>query len=743
MFRFLGWLLFVPELRRSLSAMRGASRRVRGSFGALWTAPAGRSLALARFGTRRGLAAGCAGLLLVLLGTGLGVEAALAQSVDAGIFDVMDQASRDLVAFLRGGGTANAGWNALGEMVFYFNAGMLVLAGLLLVYYVAAGVLDTARQGRFGFGVWEVVRIVAAVALLAPLPGGPSGGQHMVLGLAGLGGDFAQGVWKPFAGVMIGGSKVVGPKLPENGGKLMMANALSLEVCLYLAGPRRGGPGSSDYMKIETVSGTEVWRYLMDRDRRGFDERSHCGEIRFPGIELGGARGEVASAHREGMRAARVALIPVAARLGRPYVDEAWQGRPMESAAVLAGVETAFSRYSGIVDPVVARAGKAVHRNMSVELTGQQAQDGSWTTAGSVFNVIAKRVGDFNWSVVSGPEITPPMLALEDQDNEIFRTVSKIFEDISTAVGSPVGRLGNVAPGVGASGGGESGLLNHVFYAILFSFDDVLVVGQDNPLLDLAVIGHRLVMSVQIAAGVLMGMAQLSNLADVSFLGTSVKALDVFEAVWPVIDGLVTMLLTVMLIGGAVLAYLVPAIPFIMFLFALLGWLLAVIEAFISMAVWLAAQTVRSEGDGLTTRSMAGGLLMLAGIVLRPPLMILGLILGYFVFVVVIGLFNEIWVPQMRTATGDAGAGVAQFVVMLVLYIIIVYGLLRSCMGLIEGLPNGVMEWIGGRARGDRGADDVIGVASGASGRMSGFSPRVTAGSRRGGRGGSAEPDVN
>ena len=307
MFRFLGWLFFVPELRRSLSAMRGASRRVRGSFGALWTVPAGRSLALAHFGTRRGLAAGCAGLLLVLLGTGLGVEAALAQSVDAGIFDVMDQASRDLVAFLRGGGTANAGWNALGEMVFYFNAGMLVLAGLLLVYYVAAGVLDTARQGRFGFGAWEVVRIVAAVALLAPLPGGPSGGQHMVLGLAGLGGDFAQGVWKPFAGVMIGGSKVVGPKLPENGGKLMMANALSLEVCLYLAGPRRGrarlqrlhenrngvgnrgvavpdGQGSARVRRTESLRGDPV-----SGDRAGRRSRGGCQGPQ--GRHAGGAGG--------------------------------------------------------------------------------------------------------------------------------------------------------------------------------------------------------------------------------------------------------------------------------------------------------------------------------------------------------------------------------------------------------------------------------------------------------------------
>ena len=77
--------------------------------------------------------------------------------------------------------------------------------------------------------------------------------------------------------------------------------------------------------------------------------------------------------------------------------------------------------------------------------------------------------------------------------------------------------------------------------------------------------------------------------------------------------------------------------------------------------------------------------------------MILGLVIGYSRLWSSSGLFNEIWVPQMKTATQDPGAGVSQFVVLLALYIIIVYGLLRTSMGLIEGLPNGVMDWVGAR----------------------------------------------
>ena len=95
-----------------------------------------------------------------------------------------------MLAFLGGLGADNP--SAVGDMLFAFNAGVLVLAGFLLVWHAAAGTVDTAREGRFGFGAWAIVRIVAAIALMAPLPGGLNGAQHAVVGLAHLGGGLRQ-----------------------------------------------------------------------------------------------------------------------------------------------------------------------------------------------------------------------------------------------------------------------------------------------------------------------------------------------------------------------------------------------------------------------------------------------------------------------------------------------------------------------------------------------------------------------
>ena len=103
------------------------------------------------------------------------------------------------------------------------------------------------------------------------------------------------------------------------------------------------------------------------------------------------------------------------------------------------------------------------------------------------------------------------------------------------------------------------------------------------------------------------------------------------------------------------LAYLLPALPFIRFLFGILGWIVNVVVAVLAVTVFAAAHVTREDGGRLTIPATRQGWLFLPALILRPPLMLLGLILGYFTFLAAIGLFNEVWLPQMR----DAGASAA------------------------------------------------------------------------------------
>lgn len=712
--------LFMPEFDRPLRSAKASAGRSGRWLEMLWPGRDARQAGPGRRGPgRTPVAAVLGAAALAIVAVAMAGGGAFAQSIDSSLFAVVDRASRDLVGFLRGEGSESvAAYAALGDMVWYFTAGILVFAAVLFVYHLVAEVMDAGWEGRLRIRGREVVRIVAAVALLWPLPGGPSGGQHIVVDLAGLGGDFAQAVWKPFAGTILGSSAVSPPKPSERGREAMMVDFLVVEVCRELAGRRLdAGP------VIETVRGGSVWRYDVARGSRGYDLRSNCGEVRFAGLDLDGPRGAVAKAHLEGMKAARDVIAPAARTIAEPYEEGVRFGDPMDPGKVSGAVAQAVAAYAAVVNAAVQDASAAHNAAMVEDLRREEAEEKSWVTAGSLFNRVAERIGAFNWSVVSGPEVTPPMLAIRDKDRKTFKALFQIREDITAAVGTPGSEIGSRAPGAGSSGGGIGGSLGQFMYSAFFTFENVLDVEGDNPIVELAAIGHNLIDAVLGAAGLLMGSAVVSNLADASVLGTSSKA-DLFEATWPVIDGLVTMVFMVLLIAGAVLAWLVPALPFIRFLFGLLVWILAVVEAFIAITVWLAAQTARTDEGGLLTNTTVAGLVTLAGVVLRPPLMILGLVIGYLVFQVAIDLFNDIWLTQMKVSTGEDGPGLIRYAAFVALYVMIAYALLNASLKLIDMLPDAAMSWIGGRAAGASGADQMIGVATGAAGRFGGAGPR-------------------
>ena len=173
--------LFAPYLSRALGEAGRASRHLGGSVRALSGGmPSGgrrwrRLLERERRArTILGMALSALGLGLVGLGAvGLAADPAGDQAIDRDLFATADNASRDLLAFLSDVDVAPHA--VLGDMLFVFNGGVLVLAGFLLLWHTVAGAVDTARTGRWGFGAWEIVRVVTAVALLAPLPGGMNG----------------------------------------------------------------------------------------------------------------------------------------------------------------------------------------------------------------------------------------------------------------------------------------------------------------------------------------------------------------------------------------------------------------------------------------------------------------------------------------------------------------------------------------------------------------------------------------
>ena len=739
-----GWrtlkFLYGVEVIRAAGRVSTSLGRIGDQFAALRRFRKGGGPRAVRLVSRTGLPVAGIGLGMLSVFVLLAVSGARAQVDDPGLFDTVDRAGRELLSFLTGG-DGERQFEALGRMFFFFSAGIFGLVGVILVYQVVYGVVETGRRGLLGFTGWGIVRLVVAAVLMAPIPFGLSTGQWAVVGLAGLGGDFAQSVWAPFSSTLLGDSRVVAPRGSEGTRRTMIVNLMVVETCHAFAGPKTAsapvavGSNGGRWPWKDNRDKAVAWRYGVAQGSRGDEFRSLCGQVRFPGVELDGYRGDVARAHRQGLEEARVILRAVGEEASRTFIPEQADeyGKGLDENAVRSAIDRAYAAYSQVVDGVIRDAGEKWHDDAVEEVTGEEAEDGSWTKAGSLFNRMARRVSEFNWSAVGGPEVSAPAVELKEYDRRVFEVVVRLAEQIVRIGGGRELSLGNLSANGEGSGGGASGALGTLIWGLFFDFEDVLQVGEDNPILDLAVIGENLITYVLSVQGGLMAMAMTSNIGDTSFFGFRLP-LDVFEAVWPVVDGMMTLLLNLMMIAGMVLAYGAPALPFIRFLFGMVAWLLDVVEALVAVTVWLASQVTPSEGRGefLTPTTMEG-LKRLLGVVLRPVLMILGLVLGYFVFSVAIGLFNAVWLPQMRESAGASGPGLIGYAAYLAIYVMVAWGMLNACMRLIEALPEGVMEWLGGRMRAWGGADDVLRAGTGGAGRMGAPVPRAGAGGARAG----------
>jgi conjugal transfer/type IV secretion protein DotA/TraY len=84
------------------------------------------------------------------------------------------------------------------------------------------------------------------------------------------------------------------------------------------------------------------------------------------------------------------------------------------------------------------------------------------------------------------------------------------------------------------------------------------------------------------------------------------------------------------LVPGIVIAYVLPMIPYVMWMAGVAGWIILVCEAMVAVPLWALAHMTLG-GDGLHGRATEGWSLLF-NVVFRPTLMVIGLFLGYFVF---------------------------------------------------------------------------------------------------------------
>ena len=166
-----------------------------------------------------------------------------------------------------------------------------------------------------------------------------------------------------------------------------------------------------------------------------------------------------------------------------------------------------------------------------------------------------------------------------------------------------------------------------------------------------------------------------------------------------VLAGAMGFLALIFMVCGFTLAYILPMFPFTRFFFQVLVWVAAVLEAVIAVPM-IALAHLNPEGEGLPGQSAKGAYFYVFNILLRPILMIFGLICGLLLFLIGVSFLNYAFNLAVASAGGTAfGHEIISKIFYTIMYVTMMYICANHSFALIDHIPEKAMSWLGAQAQ--------------------------------------------
>lgn len=223
-------------------------------------------------------------------------------------------------------------------------------------------------------------------------------------------------------------------------------------------------------------------------------------------------------------------------------------------------------------------------------------------------------------------------------------------------------------------------------------------------------------MGVLVAAGGEI-LSRAYFLAVAGFAGKTsgglLSGIPIFGGIGTVTSEIGGMLITIAFVGfgaGVILYFLLPIFPFMYFFFAAVAWIMEIFEAIIAMPLWALAH-LRIDGDGMPGQAAINGYYLLLAILLRPALIIFGLIGSSLIFFGAIFLLQVLFTPLLEVSREEGLYGL-EIMLFTIIFAYIAYMLGLTCFKLVDTIPNAILRWIGNNPGtfGDNREDSIHGA---------------------------------
>ncbi len=588
-----------------------------------------------------------------------------------------------------------------------FNLVALACISALFIWVMAVAVAGTAHEGQpFGkrySSLWMPLRFVGAMGALAPIFKGLSLFQVAILACIGFSINLGNYVWELGADYFVEhGGQITVQAPDQNVTKYSAIANGSLEslTLQYYLNERRG----------LSVSPGGEWDYSSNWFQSGgdytFEFNGNLGSIVIGCVDEGNAlcRGKVNAVGN-----AVSNLSELASQLANPDI-------PASEIDAQALANAANSINQTILNDLqsYAQDGQLGNKLKDFEETAKQY---GWFVAGSAYWSIAWINQEVREAMYSGISYNPPeytkseLYGMTHGLHDFEAVQERVANYIKTAYGSRRGISDETASpaatdetrALGDIGNWLRATLNKLIAGNILPTAIESMSSQD-PIMAVSNIGDYLIGSAWGLAGAL-GVVDVTHSMGkaIPFLGKAVPNLDKY------ISFILFSVFLPLLLYGLALAYYLPAIPFIRWFSALVGWIIMVVEALVAAPLWLCAHAL-PDGEGAAGQHGKRGYFLLLGIVLRPPLMVT----GFFAAVILMNVLGRMLGASFEMFVGGTAQtkilGLTGTFSMLVILGIVVIMAANKFFSLIHYLPEHVTNWIGQQFQGMGEKEDQAGV---------------------------------
>lgn len=664
----------------------------------------------------------------------------------------------------------------LGQLLFYFNSIVGTAGAIILLYVVMHGVVDTAHTGR-PLGefseIWVPLRMVIAFTLAVPLPTGQglNAAQEIFYVAAEWGIGAADQLWgRSINALTMNASPIVAPPPAE---ATELAHGLFIsEVCAMAANTLAAREGTAPWVPPPAgVSTAHSYLLIWNGDsNQGFND-GMCGSITvtlpssIPNAVPGSSTAQaLLSAHMQAV----TTMLQLASGDAQTVVTDLMNqtsAAPLPASSALAGGIAPY----GVSVQQAASAQIAGATQSATASFAANAQQLGWASAGAYLVQIAAindtilKAGSAT-PTAAGPNLGSGPTAWAPADRAEMVRVLSLAEQWWQSMLGRTASVSSASAEMALAGGADqgpllqkAGLTPQLFTTAFFTSG---VLGQQNttnPIAALTAMGHTMITSFY---GALVGTAIASGTIEAIKEGSSATASQIFTfggsayvsaAAGGVLQMLqtlgwfVTLLLFGLLVNGIFYAYILPAIPFIFWFYALTGWFVRIGTSMLVAPIWGVSHLAPS-GSGPVPQQSLAGYVLLAEILFQPPLMIIGLFLAYAILLGMVQFFFVIYQQVIIGSLAGHGDLFTGALVYMGLGALLLGGMVYSCMRMVTMITDTVIGFAGLQASRVGGyleydaAGSYGGVDRGAAGAEGAGKEAAFAGQRGGGfagRGGS------